>query len=70
MSLADDCEQLVRVLADAPKGGLTMSEIHEATGWSLVLVNDILCALGKAVAFSKGREQRRKVTRYFLKVNL
>lgn len=67
MSLADDCELLVKVLSDAPKGGLTMTEINEKTGWTIVLVNDILCALGKAVVFTKVREKNRKVTRYSLR---
>ena len=66
MTLADDCEQLVQVLAAAPRGGYTMTELHERTGWSLVLVNDILCALGKNIRFTKRRERGKKVTRYEL----
>lgn len=67
MSLADDCERLAMVLAEGPKEGLTMTEINERTGWTLVLINAILCALGKQVGFEKGRQNRKKVTRYFLK---
>jgi len=47
-----------------------MFEIHEATGWSLVLVNDILCALGKSITFAKLRERNKKVTRYSLRDKL
>ena len=67
MTLADDCERLVQILAGAPKGGMTMTDMHNATGWTLVRVNDILCSLGKSIQFTKGRERGKKVTKYSLR---
>lgn len=77
LTLADDCERMVGILADAPSDGLSLDEIREKTlnsgdPWSLATVNDILCELRfkrGAVQCHKLRVRHAKVTKYFLKGN-
>lgn len=69
---ADDCERVLRILSDAPSGGLSLDEIQAvtvATGekWSLRTVNAVLCDLGNQVGHEKTRIKSGKVTKFFIK---
>ena len=69
---ADDCERLLRILADAPAEGLSKEEIQAVTdrtdeAWSLHTINTLLCDLRPQVAFEKVNVRGRKVTKYSLK---
>jgi hypothetical protein len=74
-TLADDCERMVRILADAPIDGFSLDEIREKTlgsddPWSLRTINDVLCELRMkqgAVSCHKIRVRHGKVTKYFLR---
>lgn len=72
-SHADDCERLLRLLSDAPAGGLTMDEIQTVTAqsgepWSLATINDVLCAIRPQIAVEKVRQRGKKLTRYGIKL--
>jgi hypothetical protein len=70
---ADDCERMLRILSDAPSGGLSIEAIHAITEkhpgdrWSFRTINTILLGLGSQVAHAKVRERHSKVTKYFLR---
>ena len=69
----DDCMRMRRILADAPAGGLSLSEIQAVTTqtgetWSLRTINDVLCDIRSQVTHEKVRERGQgKVTKYHLK---
>lgn len=71
-SHADDCERMLRILSDAPSGGLTMDEIQSVTQagevWSLSTINDVLCAIRPQIAVEKVRVRGKKLTKYSLKL--
>src|SRR5262249_20242071 len=73
-SHADDCERVLRILMEAPRGGMSLDEIKARTRetgeeWSLRTVNATLVALGNQVGHQKVRESKGgKVTKYYLKV--
>jgi hypothetical protein len=70
-----NCERLLLILADAPKGGLSMDAIQQITArtgekWSLRTINDLLCSVAPQVAHAKVREGiRGKITKYWLRRN-
>ena len=70
---ADDCMRLLRILADAPLGGLSLDQIQAATKstgetWSLRTINDVLCAVRAQVVFGKVYVRGiGRVTKYELK---
>lgn len=71
-SYADDCERILRILMDAPPGGLSLDEIIAVTSksddpWSSRTVNSLLCDLSPQVACVKARVRNRKVSKYELK---
>lgn len=69
LTLADDCETMVRILVDAPERGLSFDEILRQTPtWTFHKINAVLCALGGKVTHEKQRERNSKVTRYRLRL--
>ena len=75
ITLADNCERMARILADAPLAGLSMDEIQAITEkqpgdtWSLWTINYVLCAMRshKQITFEKVRTRNGKVSKYSLK---
>jgi hypothetical protein len=75
VSRADDCEKLIRILADTQHDGLSMDEIQLKTltpegtpPWSLSRINDVLCDLRSQVRNEKVRgKSGKKVTKYMLR---
>lgn len=71
-TLADDCSRMIKILADAPKEGLSYQEIADvciATGeaWSFRTITQTLCALGRKITSEKNRPQGKlKATRFRL----
>lgn len=69
----DDCVRLLRILADAPAGGLSMEEIQHITTrtgetWSYRTINMVLCDIRPQITHEKVRERGRgKVTKYALR---
>lgn len=68
---ADDCERMLRILSDAPSGGLTMDEIQDVTHagetWSLSTINYVLCAIRPQIVVEKVRVRGKKLTKYSIK---
>jgi hypothetical protein len=65
---ADDCEIVLRLIADAPPDGLSMDEIQVATTWSRHYVNSILCDLASRVRNTSVRgKSGKKIVKYTLK---
>lgn len=68
----DDLERMLRILADAPAGGISIEEIQKVTAatgetWSFRTINGLLCDLMSQVAHEKIRTRTGKVTKYSLK---
>ena len=69
----DDMITLIRILSDAPTGGLSIAEIQEKTKalcdtWSYRTINDLLCGLGSSkIQHEKVRTKTGKVTKYQLR---
>lgn len=69
---SDDCERLIRILSDAPTGGLSMDEIYAITTasddpWSYRTINRLLCDLSSQVSHAKVRVKHASVVKYDLK---
>lgn len=73
MSLANDCERLLRILADATSEGLSIPQIQVTTekageAWSYRTVNEVLCAIRPQIEHEKVRVRGQgKVCLYRLK---
>jgi hypothetical protein len=66
---AEESEQLIRVLLDAPDNGLSIEAIQAATKWENARVHHRLLGLGSRVGNQKCKGvEKLKVTHYFLKV--
>lgn len=70
---ADDCERILRILMDAPPGGLSMEEILLATSqkggepWSFRTINGLLSDLSSQVEHAKVRVKSKNVIKYSIK---
>jgi len=67
MTLTDDCESLLRTLADTPTPGLSQDELAAMLGWNQWTVNDVLCSLGRQVQLTPIRVKGRKINKYGLR---
>lgn len=70
----DDLIRLIKILTDAPVGGLSLEEVQDATTrtgehWSLRTINDLMCELRPKVKCEKVKVGSKKVTRYTLRSN-
>jgi predicted ArsR family transcriptional regulator len=67
MSLADDCEVVLRTLLD--EGPLTLDDLRERCGFAAPKVNALLGDLSRhgQVIFFRQRVNGRKITRYSVK---
>lgn len=65
---ADDCEMVLRLIADAPADGLSIDEIQVKTTWSRHYVNSILCDLISRIRNESVRvKSGKKIVKYTLK---
>jgi hypothetical protein len=67
LTLADDCEKLVKILVDAPEEGLTQAALMFQAKWSARTVNSVLLALGKQVQSKRSRLKNVTAVRYSLR---
>lgn len=73
-TIADDCARLAKILADAPKEGMSYVEIQAEclrTGesWSFRTITETLCALGRKIKSEKNKPQGKpRATRFRLNI--